>query len=92
MCLAFLTQIQPNEDHAQPVAFTSKSSNRTQSKYPAQGLEFSAIKWAICDQFSHWLWGHRFTVWTDNNPLKYVLMKPKLDACMQLWVAGLAVF
>ncbi|KAL0157401.1 hypothetical protein M9458_048647, partial [Cirrhinus mrigala] len=50
------------------------------------------MKWAICDKFSHWLRGHRFTVWTDNNPLKYILTKPKLDASEQRWVAKLAPF
>ncbi|KAL0153279.1 hypothetical protein M9458_051454, partial [Cirrhinus mrigala] len=33
-----------------------------------------------------------FTVWTDNNPLKYILTKPRLDACEQRWVAQLAPF
>lgn len=50
------------------------------------------MKWAICDKFSHWLRGHRFTVWTDNNPLKYILTKPSLDACEQRWVVKLAPF
>lgn len=50
------------------------------------------MKWAIHDKFSHWLRGHKFTVWTDNNPLKYILTKPRLDACEQRWVAKLAPF
>lgn len=74
------------------VAFASKSLNHAQSKYPAHRLEFLAMKWAIHDKFSHWLRGHRFTVWTDNNPLKYILTKPKLDACEQRWVSKLAPF
>ncbi|KAL1250566.1 hypothetical protein QQF64_018362 [Cirrhinus molitorella] len=39
------------------------------------------------NKFSHWLRSHRFTVWTDNNLLKYILTKPRLDACEQRWVA-----
>ena len=74
---------------ARPIAFASKSLNHAQSKYPAQ---FLAMKWAIHDKFSHWLRGHRFTVWTDNNPPKYILTKPRLDACEQRWVAKLAPF
>lgn len=31
-------------------------------------------------------------MWTDNNPLRYVLTKPKLDACEQRCVARLAAF
>lgn len=35
-----------------------------------QASEFSPIEDDDIDS-------HRFMVWTDNNPLKYVLMKPK---------------
>lgn len=78
---AALLQVQEGCAMARPIAFASKSLNHAQSKYPAHRLEFLSMKWAICDKFSHWLRGHRFTVWTDNNPLKYILTKPKLDAC-----------
>lgn len=63
-----------------------------QANYPAHRLEFLALKWAVCDKFSHWLKGHTFTVWTDNNPLTYILTKPKLDACEQRWVSKLAPY
>ncbi|KAF7699137.1 hypothetical protein HF521_003879, partial [Silurus meridionalis] len=89
---AVLSQVQEGHAVARPIVFTSKSLNHAQSRYPAHRLEFLAMKWAICDKFSHWLRGHRFTVWTDNNPLKYILTKPKLDACEQRWVAKLALF
>lgn len=89
---AVLSQVQEGYTVARPIVFASKSLNHAQSKYPAHRLEFLAMKWAICDKFSHWLCGHRFTVWTDNNPLKYILTKPRLDACEQRWVAKLAPF
>lgn len=31
-------------------------------------------------------------VWTDNNPLTYIMTKPKLDACEQRWVSKLAPY
>ncbi len=89
---AVLSQVQEGSAVARPIAFASKSLNHAQSKYPAHRLEFLAMKWAISDKFSHWLRGHRFTVWTDNNPLKYILTKPKLDACEQRWVAKLSPY
>lgn len=46
----------------------------------------------MCEKFSHWLRGHSFTVWTDNNPLTYIMTKPKLDACEQRWVSKLAPY
>lgn len=89
---AVLSQVGEGEDVARPVAFASKSLNYAQSRYPAHRLEFLALKWAVCDKFSHWLRGQSFTVWTDNNPLTYILTKPKLDACEQRWVAKLAPY
>ena len=40
---------------------------------PAQKLEFLTLKWAITDKFKDYLYGVQFTVYTDNNPLTYVL-------------------
>lgn len=89
---AVISQVPEGESKARPIAFASKSLTRAQSNYPAHRLEFLALKWSVCDKFSHWLKGHAFTVWTDNNPLTYILTKPKLDACEQRWVAKLAPY
>ena len=35
---------------------------------------------------------NKFEVYTDNNPLTYILTTAKLDACGQKWVADLANF
>ena len=89
---AVLSQVQEGETRARPIAFASKSLSQSQRNYPAHRLEFLALKWSVCDKFSHWLKGHRFTVWTDNNPLTHILTKPKLDCCEQRWVAKLASY
>lgn len=31
-------------------------------------------------------------MWTDNDPLTYIMTKPKLNACEQRWVAKLAPY
>lgn len=89
---AVLSQVQGDEARARPIAFASKSLSQSQSNYPAHRLEFLALKWSVCDKFSHWLKGHVFTVWTDNNPLTHIMTKPKLDCCEQRWVAKLASY
>ena len=89
---AVLSQVPEGGTVARPIAFASKSLSYAQSRYPAHRLEFFAMKWAVCDKFHHWLRGHPFTVWTDNNPLTYILSKAKLDACEQRWVAKLAPY
>ena len=89
---AVLSQIPIGESKARPIAFASKTLSSSQKRYPAHRLEFLALKWSVCEKFSHWLRGTSFTVWTDNNPLTYIMTKPKLDACEQRWVAKLAPY
>ena len=45
---------------------------------------------AISEQFHEYLYGNTFDVYTDNNPLTYVLMTAKLDAMGHRWVTCLA--
>ena len=41
-------------------------------------LEFLALKWAITDKFRDYLfYAPSFTVFTDNNPLTYVMSSAK---------------
>ena len=89
---AVLSQVSEGESKARPIAFASKTLSGSQKRYPAHRLEFLALKWSVCEKFSHWLKGHSFTVWTDNNPLTYIMTKPKLDACEQRWVAKLSPY
>ena len=45
----------------------------------------------MCEKFHEYPYGSKtFEVYTDNNPLTYVLTSAKLDACVQRWVAKLA--
>ena len=89
---AVLSQIPEGKTKARPIAFASKTLTGLQKRYPAHRLEFLALKWSVCEKFSHWLKGHTFTVWTDNNPLTYLMTKPKLDACKQRWVTKLSPY
>ena len=70
------------------IAYASRSVSKAESNYPAHKLEFLALKWAVCEKFHEYLYGSK--VFTDNNPLTYVLTSAKLDACGQRWVAKLA--
>ena len=54
-------------------------------------LEFLALKWAITEKFHDYLsFGPPFTVYTDNNPLTYVMTSAKLNATGIRWVAELS--
>ena len=71
------------------IGYASQSLSKTEHKYLAHKLEFLALKWAIMERFYKYLQGNHFAMYTDNNPLTYVLTKAKLDATGHWWVAGL---
>lgn len=75
-----------------PVAFASRKLSNAETKYPIHQLEFLALKWAVVDKFHDYLYGARFTVRTDNNPLTYVLTTAKLNATGHRWLASLATY
>ena len=79
-----------DNDRKRVIAFASCSLSNTEKNYPVHKLEFLALKWAITDRFHEYLYGGQFDVYTDNNPLTYILTSAKLDATGQRWVASLA--
>lgn len=50
------------------------------------------LKWAIVDKFHDYLYGTKFTVRTDNNPLTYVLTSAELNATGHRWLSALATY
>ena len=72
------------------INYASQSLSKLESKYPFHKMEFLCLKWAITDQFHEYLYGNTFDVYTDNNPLTYVLSTAKLDEVGHRWITGLA--
>ena len=81
---------QLHESVEKVISYTSRSLPQSESKYPVHKLEFLRLKWAITEQFLEYLYGNTFDVYTDNNPLTYVLMTTKLDVMGHRWVTSLA--
>ena len=74
------------------IAYASRTLNRAERNYDAHKLEFLAFKWAVTDRFHEYLYGATFEVFTDNNPLTYILSTAKLDAMGHRWVASLGPY
>lgn len=87
---AVLAQVQDGVEKV--IAYASQGLRPPETRYPAHKLEFLALKWAVTDKFYDHFYGHKFSVLTDNNPLKYVMSTAKLDAKGQCWVSQLAMF
>lgn len=83
---------QKQDGHHYVIAYASRGLSKSERNYPAHKLEFLALKWAITEKFQDYLYGKKFTVITDNNPLTYILSTAKLDATGHRWVAALAAF
>ena len=63
-----------------PIAFGSHSLTLAEKNYHSSKLEFLTLKWSVTEHFKEYLVYVPFVVWTDNNPLTYVLTTPNLDA------------
>jgi transposase InsO family protein len=83
---------QQQEGKSRVIAYASRSLGKAERNYPAHKLEFLALKWAVTEKLKDYLYGASFTVYTDNNPLTYVLTTAKLDATGHRWLAALAAF
>ena len=86
---------QQQNDILRVIAYDSRTLTTAEKNYHLYSgkLEFLALKWAICEQFRDYLYyAPSFVVFTDNNPLTYVLSSAKLNATGLRWVGELADF
>lgn len=77
------------------IGYASRTLTMPEKNYHLHSgkLEFLALKWAKCEHFRDYLYhAPHFTVYTDNNPLTYVLSTTKLNSTGHRWVAQLADF
>ena len=77
------------------IAYGSRTLSPAERNYNLHSgkLEFLALKWSICEKFRDYLfYAPHFVVYTDNNPLTYVLSTAKLNAVGHRWVGELADF
>ena len=77
------------------IGYGSRTLNAAEKNYHLHSgkLEFLALKWAVTEKFRDYLYySVPFSVYTDNNPLTYVLSSARLNATGQRWVSELADF
>ena len=63
------------------IAYGSRTLSPSEWNYHLHSgkLEFLALKWSICEQFQDYLYyAPSFRVYTDNNPLTYILTSASL--------------
>lgn len=86
---------QQQDNKLRVIAYGSRTLTAAERNYHLHSgkLEFLALKWAVTEKFRDYLYyAPTFTVFTDNNPLTYILSSAKLNATGYRWVAELADF
>ena len=72
--------------------YASRGLSSSERNYSAYKLEFRALKCSVTEKFHDYLYGNSFLVFTDNNPLTYVLTTAKLDSTGHRWLADLQLY
>ena len=84
---------QAHGDHNRAVAYASRTLKPSEKNYHSSKLEFLAMKWAVTEKFRQYLsYANNFKVYTDNNPLLFVMGLNKPSATIQRWISELAEY
>ena len=73
------------------IAYASRHLSESEIKYSTVEKEALAIVYAL-DTFHCYLFQQQFTVWTDHNPLKWLLTMKKPKARIMRWLLHLQQF
>jgi RNase H-like domain found in reverse transcriptase/Reverse transcriptase (RNA-dependent DNA polymerase)/Integrase zinc binding domain/Retroviral aspartyl protease len=83
---------QPDDDgHLHPVAYHSRKLKKAERNYATHDLEMLAIYDSIT-HWRHYLFGSKFTVWSDHITLQYFAKQPKLNKRQIRWSEELTPF
>lgn len=80
---------QRQEGRLQGIAYVSRTLSPAEKNYRLHSgkLEFLTLKWVVCKKFHDYLlYAPYFTIYTNNNPLTYVMSSAKLNAAGYCWV------
>ena len=73
------------------IAYASRMLKDAERNYHTQEIECLAIVWAV-EQFKPYLYGRKFTVECDHNPLVYLDNPKHKSARINRWRLGLAEY
>ncbi len=66
------------------IAYASRSNNKAESNYSSYEGECLAIVWAVI-HFRPYLYGTNFTLYTDHQPIKWLMTNDKLTGKLARW-------
>jgi len=86
---AILSHLRNGEE--KPIAYCSRQLNTAESKYSVMELELLAFLFAT-KQFICYLYGRRFTVYTDHRALKWLLNLQDPSSRLTRWAVKLSEY
>jgi hypothetical protein len=86
---AVLSQLRNGEER--PIAYCSRQLNSAESKYSVTELELLAFIF-VTKQFRCYLYGRKFTVYTDHRALKWLLNLQDPGSRLTRWVIKLSEY
>lgn len=79
------------QDH--PIAYASRTLNDAERKYSTTERELLAVVWSVSKIFRPYLYGHKFTIYTDHRPLKWLFnLKEPANMKLTRWKLKLEEF
>jgi hypothetical protein len=66
------------------IAYASRSNNKAKSNYSSYEGEYLAVVWVVI-HFRPYLYGTNFTLYTDHQPIKWLMTNDKLTGKLARW-------
>ncbi len=67
------------------IAYASQSNNKVENNYSSYKEECLVILWVVI-HFRPYLYGTKFTLYTDHQPIKWLMTNNKLTSKLACWV------
>ena len=78
--------LQYQEGNLRVISYGSRTLTPAEKKYHSSKLEFSGVKWVVCNQFRGYsYYAPHFYICTANNHVTYIMSTGRLTAASQRW-------
>jgi hypothetical protein len=81
---AVLFQLDPESETRRFIQFQARALSKSERNYSATKRELLAVVFAFA-RFHHYIYGRRFTLYTDHHALVHLQTQPRPNAMMQGW-------
>jgi len=88
---AVLYQVDPTTKNTRWISFQARSLTKAERNYSATKKELLAVTFAL-KRFHHYIWGTRFTLYTDHAALVYLHTQKELNPMLINWYETIFIY